>query len=106
MSDKLRIPWTTVDRVLKRFEAGGKRVDTLIRAKPPRHFNCIPDDVKHVLLSDEMVEAWAPYSIAERTQLLDIHMQCRISTHTVWRFYKEHDVKFRTGQAVFRQFVD
>ena len=102
VSERLRIPWATVNRVLKQFVAGGKRADSLIKKKKPRHFNCIPDDVKQVLLSDEMVEAWAPYSIAERTQLLENHLGCQISTHTMWRFYKEHDIKFRTGQAVFR----
>ena len=45
----------------------GKRVDSLVKVKKPRHFRCISEDVKAVLLSDEMVKAWAPYSIAERT---------------------------------------
>ena len=81
-------------------------MDSLVKAKKPRHFRCIGEDVKAVLLSDEMVKAWAPYSIAERTQLLENHLDCKISTHTLWRFYKEHSVKFRTGQAVYRQFVD
>ena len=81
-------------------------MDSLVKVKKPRHFRCIGEDVKAVLLSDEMVKAWAPYSIAERTQLLENHLDCKISTHTVWRFYKEYSVKFRTGQAVYRQFVD
>ena len=102
ISDKLRIPWSTVNRVLRYFVASGKRLDSLLKEKKMRHFNCIPDDVKQVLLSDEMVEAWAPYSIVERTYLLDKHMDCTISTHTMWRFYKENGIKFRTGQAVYR----
>ena len=102
VSDRLRIPWSTVNRVLQQFAAGGKRVESLLKRKKPRHFNCIPDDIKQILLSDAMVEAWAPYSIAERTKLLQSHLQCRISTHTMWRFYKENGVQFRTGQAVYR----
>ena len=97
VSDKLRIPWTTVNRVLNQFIASGKRVDSLLRKKEPRHYRCIDEDVKQILLSDEMVRAWAPYSIAERVVLLENHMGCKISTHTLWRFYKDHNVKFRTG---------
>ena len=106
VSEKLRIPWSTVNRVLKYFVASGKCIDSLLKEKKMRHFNCIPEDVKQVLLSDEMVEAWAPYSIVERTFLLEKHMDCNISTNTMWRFYKENGIKFRSGQAVYRQFVD
>ena len=86
-----------MNRVLNKFIANGKQVNSLLAVKQPRHFNCIPDDVKNVLLSDPMVAAWAPYSIAERTFLLESHLDCKISTHTLWRFYKENNVKFRTG---------
>ena len=76
VSDKLRIPWSTVNRVLKQFVASGKSVDSLVKKKQPRIFKCISEDIQRVLLSDEMLTAWAPYSIAERTELLALHLDC------------------------------
>ena len=33
VSERLRIPWATVNRVLKQFIAGGKRVESLMKPK-------------------------------------------------------------------------
>ena len=65
ISVKLRVPWSTVKRVLYNFERSGRQLKALT-AEKPRHFKCIPDHVKQVLLSQDMLEAWAPYSIRER----------------------------------------
>ena len=45
VSDKLRIPWSTVSRVLKQFIAAGKQIDSIVKKKQPRTFKCIPSDV-------------------------------------------------------------
>ena len=32
-------------------------------------------------------------------------MNCIVSTHTVWAFYRSRNITFRTGKAVYRQYV-
>ena len=50
----LRMPWSTVQRILKKFEAGGRSLEALT-FKKPRSFGCIPDDIKRILLSQDML---------------------------------------------------
>ena len=51
---QLRMPWATVSRVVKKFDANGHDLDALV-AKKPRSFDCIPDSVKRLILSTEML---------------------------------------------------
>lgn len=74
----------------------------LLVAKKPRHFNCIPLVVKKLLLSQDLLQTWSPYSIKERTQLLRTQMNCKISADSLWQFYLKSGIRFRTGTAVYR----
>ena len=46
ISTKYRIPWSTVKRIIFKFEASGKRLEA-VHPEKQRHFNCIPDFIKH-----------------------------------------------------------
>ena len=48
-----------------------------------RHFNCIPEPVKHKLLCQDLIQTWSPYSILERTKLIKKKLKCKLSTHTL-----------------------
>lgn len=101
VAHQLRMPWSTVQRIIRKFVAGGHSLDLLV-AKKPRHFNCIPPLVKKLLLSQDLLQTWSPYSIKERTQLLRTQMNCKISADSLWQFYLKSGIRFRTGTAVYR----
>ena len=101
VAEKLRMPWTTVQRILQKFRAGNFVLETLV-AKKPRSFSCIPERVQRILLSRDILQTWAPYSIKERTHLIKTQLHCNVSSDTVWQFYLSRGVSFRTGIAVYR----
>ena len=105
ISTKFRIPWSTVKRIIVKFEASGKSLEA-VHSKKPRHFNCIKDENKEKLLSQDLLQTWAPYSILERTKLIQAKLGFTVSDHTLWQFYQANGIKIRTGQAVYRQFID
>lgn len=63
----------------------------------------IPPRVQEMLKSRELLQLWSPYSIVERVKLLEAKFSVKISPDTLWRFYRDNDIKSRTGMAVYRQ---
>ena len=98
------MPWTSVQRVLQKFVEGGFKLEILV-SKRARHFDCIPQHIKKVLLSKDMLQTWSPYSIVERVFLLREQLGVTVSTSTLWQFYRANGVSFRTGTAVYRQYI-
>ena len=37
---------------------------------------------------------------------METELDCKVSVWTLWHFYKWNQVNYRTGQAVYRQFID
>ena len=95
------IPFSTVARIIKKFEAAGYQL-AQVDPKKPRTYALMLPYIKDLLLDQDLLQTWHPYSLAERTQLLAKATGCQVSVHTLWNFYRDHGIKIRTGQAVYR----
>ena len=98
------IPFSTVARIIKNFEHSGYNLDQ-VNKKKKRSFKCIPLHVRSILLQQDLLQAWHPYSLAERVKLLLSTLGVNISPDTLWNFYISHGIRLRTGQAVYRQVI-
>ena len=97
---RLRFRTDVVQSAIARFHARGSSLANMVRQK--RSFNIIPDHVKARLLSKNLLQAWAPYNIAERIAAIRRLWNVRISASTLETFYKAHGVKRRRAQTVYR----
>ena len=67
-------------------------------------FSRIPSFVTDTLIQPDVVQGWAPYSLKERSQILQqLFPQHPVSTSTIRRFYLAHKIKYRASQLVYRK---
>ena len=64
-----RRPQATVSTVLKRFAARGKCLERLL-AKDDRRFKMISEASRRLLLSNPILQSWAPLSMVERAAVV------------------------------------
>ena len=50
-----------------------------------------------------MLQTWNAFSLVERTKLIEMQWNLKISNHTLWQFYLQNNIRLRTGMAVYRQ---
>ena len=98
------IPFSTVARIIKKFEHSGFKLDQVSKKKK-RSYKCIPLYVQSILREQDLLQAWHPYSLTERVKLLKSTLGVKISTDTLWKFYISHGIRLHTGQAVYRQLI-
>ena len=75
---------------------------TSVLAKKRRPFNVIPQEVKSALLSQELLQVWAPLSLVDRVVLIKKHWGVSVSCQTLWQFYLQNGIRYKTGKAVYR----
>lgn len=71
--------------------------------KKERSFKKIPPHIQRNLLDQRTLELWSPYSLLERAQLVRNTWELDISHQTLWLFYRQNNVKFKTGISVYRK---
>ena len=57
--------------------------------------------MQRVLLSPTLLQQWAPFSLADRTELIRRVWNVRMAPKTLSRFYHEHGVYYRAAKKVF-----
>ena len=101
ISKALHLPWSTIQHFLRAFDMKGKQLQNVIE-KPPRRFSTLPPNVQTWLLSKEILQCWAPFSLKERVLLLQNAFGILPSPNTLWEFYKERGIQWKTGKAIYR----
>ena len=101
ISKALHLPWSTIQHFLRAFDIKGKQLQNVIE-KPPRRFSTLPPNVQTWLLSKEILQCWAPFSLKERVLLLQNAFGILPSPNTLWEFYKERGIQWKTGKAIYR----
>ena len=100
IAKKLRIPPETVRRTVLQFEQRGHDFGRLGLHRP--RFKHFTPRIKRHLLSKSLLEHWAPYSIAERAEIISRVWGEQISRSQLQRFYQHHKVSFLTAKVRFR----
>ena len=101
ISKKLHIPRSTVNYNLVCFERRGFRLDALGRKY--ERFAALPAGVKAALLAPHLLQAWAPFGLAERVILISRVWNIDIAPRTLRRFYMQNNVRYRSSKKVFEQ---
>ena len=66
----------------------------------------ISDELKEILLSEEILEAWMPFSCKERVELIDKMWDVKLTGKTLSRFYTENNVHYKTTKQVYRKAIE
>ena len=96
---RLLIPRSTVNYTLINFERRGFRLEALGRCY--QRFSKLAPTVQRILLSPTLLQQWAPYSLAERIEIIRRVWNIRITPKTLSRFYHAHGVYYRAAKKVF-----
>ena len=67
----LKLPYTSVHRFLTHFEASGKSLGQLSPARVSNRFKKITPEVASFLKNQEILQAWACFSLVKRVKLLE-----------------------------------
>ena len=59
-------------------------------------------ELREFLLNETILDTWKPLSIKERVATIERTWDVKMSHDTLWKFYVENRVAYRTGKAVFR----
>ena len=104
ISMALHLPWSTVQHFLRAFELRGRQLQRVLE-KPPRRFSKFPPEVQAWLVSPEILQCWAPFSLKERVMIIKeaTGADKALSPNTLWEFYKEKGILWKTGKAIYRQ---
>lgn len=97
------LPWMTVHNVLTKFINGNKRLQVFDHVD--RRFGKIPDDVKQFLLEKQTLQAWSPFSLYERVEIIRRVLGIQTSYSTLRRFYKSNRITFQTAKQVYRNYL-
>jgi hypothetical protein len=54
------------------------------------------------LLTQRILQTWNAYSLIERTKIIENLWGIQVSNNTLWKFYRQNNIKLRTGKAVYR----
>ena len=73
-----RRPQATVSTVLKRFVARGKSLERLL-TKSDRRFRMLSEASRQLLLSNPILQSWAPLSMVERAAVVRSELQIDLS---------------------------
>ena len=66
----------------------------------------INDELKEILLSNEILEAWMPFSCRERVELIEKMWDVKLTGRTLSRFYTENSVHYKTTKQVYRKAIE
>ena len=94
---KLRMPTSSVQRVLWRFISRGHNIQALIEKKPRNFSRALPQYAQDFLLSPETLQQWQSYSLRERVLLLGRLFGLTIGINTLYCFYKAHNIAYLTA---------
>ena len=102
---RLRIGESTVRRFLNKFIQVGCSFERLGH-KERGKFKMFPETVRRQLLDDGVLEAWMPFSLKERIQLIERLFHITTSPKTLGQFYREHHVQYKTTKQCYRRAID
>ena len=106
ISELLHIAKRTIESFLYRYNIDSSRalMAMYFRKPPPGRTRSLIGtiDIEEKLKSSKMLVKWAHYSLRERVQKVFTTFGVKVSIDRLWRFYKMHDIKFRTTKYAFR----
>ena len=100
---KLRIPYATVYNNLKKFVSNGHSFEVFV--KRSNRFSFLSARVKQFLVDKRTLQKWAPYTIVERCAMVRRLFGESLGRTTLQRFYKSHDISFRSCKSVYRTYL-
>ena len=96
---RLLIPRSTVNYTLICFERRGYRLEALGRSY--QRYAKMSEPMQQALLSPTLLQQWAPFSLADRIELIRRVWNVTMTAKTLSRFYHEHGVYYRAAKKVF-----
>ena len=100
---QLRIPYSTMKSVVDKFRVGGYTLPSLTPTYG--RFKNIPVRLKRVLLSTELLQQWAPFTINERVAAIAQLWDHSMSRSSLQRFYHANGVKYRQAKMRYKHCI-
>ena len=66
----------------------------------------ISEELKGILLSDELLEMWMPFSCKERAELIVKMFGVKLTGKTLSRFYTHNNVHYKTCKQVYKRAIE
>ena len=100
----LNLSRKTVCSVLRTFEKQGKNLDTFRDRRESRgyNFDMLLPHVQKELLSQDLLQRWGRYTLADRRHLISQRYGQDISYNKLRNFYLQHGIEWRNTQMVYR----
>ena len=95
----LRFPRTTVSLNVNRFIAVGYDFRRMVTIK--KSFVKMPMRLQRALLDPKLLQQWAPFSLLERTQIIERVFEYKMNKQYLHRFYRVHKVKWLRAKDVY-----
>ena len=102
---RLKIGESTIRHFLKAFIAKGCSFQRLGHSARTR-FSMFDADTRRILLSEEILEAWMPFSCKERVELIARMWDIRTTGKTLAKFYRENDIRFKSTKQAYKRAIE